>query len=230
MRSGTRSGTTPEISGLDREHAGVGGYGASRVGRSAHVGQESQGRFGPRSRPRMRLSRRRGPSVPSAEDAVPPRSTSDGGNRHPSRADTAGWRAAGTTPHATLGAGGCLGPSRGQHLRTELLAGAAWAGKPRSPRPGVRANRRERCVHPEDRAALMEGDPGLMGRPNRRMGQTCSKRTGRDRTRNCTVHVAGRGPARRRRGRLIRGAGYDGCCEGCGTHSPRCGCVDGVVE
>ena len=45
LRSGPRSGTTPEISGLDREHAGVGGYGASRVGRSAHVGQESQGRL-----------------------------------------------------------------------------------------------------------------------------------------------------------------------------------------
>ena len=43
LRSGTRSGTTPEMSGLDREHAGVSGYGASRVGRSAHVGQESQG-------------------------------------------------------------------------------------------------------------------------------------------------------------------------------------------
>ena len=43
LRSGTRSGTTPEMAGLDREHAGVSGYGASRVGRSAHVGQESQG-------------------------------------------------------------------------------------------------------------------------------------------------------------------------------------------
>ena len=42
LRSGTRSGTTPEMSGLDREHAGVSGYGASRVGRSAHVGQEFQ--------------------------------------------------------------------------------------------------------------------------------------------------------------------------------------------
>ena len=45
----------------------------------------------------------------------------------------------------------------------------------------------------------MERHPGLMGRPDRRMGQTCSKRTGRDRTRNRTVHVAGRGPARAER-------------------------------
>ena len=45
----------------------------------------------------------------------------------------------------------------------------------------------------------MERHPGLMERPDRRMGQTCSKRTGRDRTRNRTVHVAGRGPARAER-------------------------------
>ena len=125
---------------------------------------------------------------------------------HPSRAVTAGWRAAGTTVHATLAQAGVsfrgalgLGPSRGQHLRTELLAGAAWVpgnlvlhvhGSGQSPRT---------CVHPENRVAPMERNRGLMGRPDRRMGQTCSKRTGRDRTRNRTVHVAGRGPARAER-------------------------------
>ena len=125
---------------------------------------------------------------------------------HPSRAGTAGSRAAGTTVHATLAQEGVsfrgalgLGPSRGQHLRTELLAGAAWVpgnlvlhvhGSGQSPRT---------CVHPEDRVAPMERNRGLMGRPDRRMGQTCSKRTGRDRTRNRTVHVAGRGPARAER-------------------------------
>ena len=125
---------------------------------------------------------------------------------HPSRAGTAGWRAAGTTVHATLAQAGVsfrgalgLGPSRGQHLRTELLAGAAWVpgnlvlhvhGSGQSPRT---------CVHPENRVAPMERNRGLMGRPDRRMGQTCSKRTGRDRTRNRTVHIAGRGPARAER-------------------------------
>ena len=91
---------------------------------------------------------------------------------HPSRAGTAGWRAAGTTVHATLAQAGVsfrgalgLGPSRGQHLRTEPLAGAAWVpgnlvlhvhGSGQSPRT---------CVHPEDRVALMERHRGLMGRP-----------------------------------------------------------------
>ena len=83
LRSGTRSGTTPEMSGLDREHAGVSGYGASRVGRSAHVGQESQGTPGPRSRPPMRLSRRGGPSVPSSRRCRP--TAFDSGRREPPR-------------------------------------------------------------------------------------------------------------------------------------------------
>ena len=83
LRSGTRSGTTPEMAGLDRKHAGVSGYGASRVGRSAHVGQESQGTPGPRSRPPMRLSRRGGPSVPSSRRCRP--TAFDSGRREPPR-------------------------------------------------------------------------------------------------------------------------------------------------
>ena len=156
----------------------------------------------------MRLSRRGGrashqPKMPSHRVRL---QTAGVATDHRFRAGTAGWRAAGTTVHATLAQAGVsfrgalgLGPSRGQHLRTELLAGAAWVpgnlvlhvhGSGQSPRT---------CVHPENRVAPMERNRGLMGRLDRRMGRTCSKRTGRDRTRNRTVHVAGRGPARAER-------------------------------
>ena len=124
------------MAGLDRKHAGVSGYGASRVGRSAHVGQEYQGTPGPRSRPSDEAVPSRGPERPIQPKMPSHRvrlRTAGAATDHPSRAGTAGWRAAGTTVHATLAQAGVsfrdalvgLGPSRGQHLRTELLAGAA---------------------------------------------------------------------------------------------------------
>ena len=147
VASGTRSGTTPAMSGLDREHADVSGYGASRVGRSAHVWSGIPGTPGPRSRPPMRLSRRGDPSVPSAEDAVPPRSTPDGGCRYgppvPGRYRGLAGRRDDRARYP--GAGGCLIPWR---FRTRPESWSApphrtsgrcrlSTGKPRSPRPRV---------------------------------------------------------------------------------------------
>ena len=138
---------TPEMAGRDREHADVSGYGTSRVGRSAHVWSGIPGTPGPRSRSPMRLSRRGGPSVPSAEDAVPPRSTPDGGSRHGPPVPSRYRGLAGNRDDRARypGAGGCLIPWR---FRTRPESWSApphrtsgrcrlSTGKPRSPRPRV---------------------------------------------------------------------------------------------
>ena len=134
---------------------------------------------------------------------------------HPSRAGTTGWRTAGTTVHATLAQAGVsfrgalgLGPSRGQHLRTELLAGAACVpgnlvlhvhGSGQSPRT---------CVHPEDRVALMERHPGLMGRPDPADGTDLleENREGQD----PESHGARSGSGPRARGTRVAGAHRQG--------------------
>ena len=138
---------TPEMAGRDREHADVSGYGTSRVGRSADVWSGIPGTPGTRSRPPMRLSRRGGPSVPSAEDAVPPRSTPDGGSRHGPPVPGRYRGLAGNRDDRACypGAGGCLIPWRFR-TRPESWSAAPHrtsvrcrlsTGKPRSPRPRV---------------------------------------------------------------------------------------------
>ena len=208
----------------------------------------------------MRLSRRGGPSVPSAEDAVPPRSTPDGGSRHgppvPGRYRGLAGRRDDRARYP--GAGGCLIPWR---FRTRP---ESWSALPHRTSGRCRLGTGKlvlhvhgsgqsprTCVHPEDRVALMERHPGLMGRPDpadgtdlleeNREGQDSESHGARSgsgpRARGTRWSEArtnvkmGQGPARSEGAAgSLRGGGYDGRCERCGTHSPRCGYVDGVVE
>ena len=107
---------------MHREHAGDSGCGANCVGRSAHVGQNSPGRPGSRSRPPMKLSRRSGLSVPSVE-AVLPRSLPDRGG-----ASACSTGRAWTLSRASMRNGGSA--RCGTPRTTRSRAGPPQAGRP----------------------------------------------------------------------------------------------------